>query len=337
MEQQLKEMKIQYDELSKNYGELSKNYEEALIKIENLTLIIQQFQKMLYGSKSEKTSKLEPISENQCSLFTEEKEEKVAENDLQKQSEEEVKKLIVYERSLKKRERKAGLRSDKLSGIEIIEEYEDIDKDAVCPVCGGELKDISKKIVRTEIDFEPAKLKIKHYVQITKKCKVCGTGKNENTNSVFVKSHVPTALIPHSFVSPSLAAEVICQKYNLSVPLYRQEKMWYYRGLILPRYVMANWVIKISEYYLEQLVELMATRLKKNCDLLHLDESTIQVNKEPGREANSKSYMWLMTSGVLEQTQGSVFKYNSSRSAETAKKFIDGFKGIAVTDRLCSL
>ena len=145
---------------------------------------------------------------------------------------------------------------------------------------------------------------------------------------MFVKSHVPNALIPHSFVSPSLATEVIYQKYNLSVPLYRQ---------ILPRYVMANWVIKISEYYLEQLVELMATRLKKNCDLLHLDESTIQVNKEPGREANSKSYMWLMTSGALEQTQGSVFKYNSSRSAETAKKFIDGFTGIAVTDRLCSL
>ena len=76
MEQQLKEMKIQYDELSKNYGELSKNYEEALIKIENLTLIIQQFQKMLYGSKSEKTAKLAPINENQCSLFTEEKDKK---------------------------------------------------------------------------------------------------------------------------------------------------------------------------------------------------------------------------------------------------------------------
>lgn len=63
------------------------------------------------------------------------------------------------------------------------------------------LKDVNKKIVRTEIDYEPAKIYIKHHVQFTKKCVNCGTGKNDNKNSVFVKSHVPNALLPLTFAT----------------------------------------------------------------------------------------------------------------------------------------
>lgn len=62
------------------------------------------------------------------------------------------------------------------------------------------------------------------------------------------------------------------------------------------------------------------------------DETTIQVNKEPGRNPTSTSYMWVLRSGELEKTKGIVFKYSPSRSAETAKEFLNGFKGIVVTD-----
>ena len=39
-----------------------------------------------------------------------------------------------------------------------------------------------------------------------------------------------------------------------------------------------------------------------------------------------------MTSRALEKTQGTIFQYHASRSSETAKNFISGFTGIAVTD-----
>lgn len=45
----------------------------------------------------------------------------------------------------------------------------------------------------------------------------------------------------------SLCAEVIYQKYYMGTPLYRQEKMWDDLGLVLPRNMMANWCIKISQ------------------------------------------------------------------------------------------
>ena len=62
------------------------------------------------------------------------------------------------------------------------------------------------------------------------------------------------------------------------------------------------------------------------------DETTIQVNKEHGRSPTSNSYMWVLSSGELEETKGVIFKYSPSRSGEMAKEFLKGFKGIIVTD-----
>lgn len=56
------------------------------------------------------------------------------------------------------------------------------------------------------------------------------------------------------------------------------------------------------------------------------------MNKEPGRNPTSNSYMWVLSSGELEKTKGVIFKYSPSRSEETAKDFLSGFKGIVVTD-----
>ena len=108
--------------------------------------------------------------------------------------------------------------------------------------------------------------------------------------------------------------------------------MWDDKGLVLPRNMMANWSIKINEYYLEVLWKLMHKELKCKCEVLHSDETTLQVNKEPGRNATSNSYMWVLRSGELEKIKGVIFKYSTSRSAETAKEFLKDFKGIVVTD-----
>ena len=70
----------------------------------------------------------------------------------------------------------------------------------------------------------------------------------------------------------------------MGVPLYRQEKIWDDRGLILPRNMMANWCIKSSQYYLEPIYNLMLNQMKENSEVLHCDESTIQCNKEQGKK-----------------------------------------------------
>ena len=112
--------------------------------------------------------------------------------------------------------------------------------------------------------------------------------------------------------------------------------MWDDKGLVLPRNMMANWAIKVNEYYLESLWNLILNEIKAESELCHMDETTIQVNKEPGRKANSNSYMWVLCSGEGEKTKGVIFNYSSSRSEKTAKEILNGYKGILVTDGYAS-
>ena len=62
----------------------------------------------------------------------------------------------------------------------------------------------------------------------------------------------------------------------MGVPLYRQEKIWDDRGLVLPRNMMVNWCIKLSEYYLEPIYNLMLKQIKESSQVLHCDESVLR-------------------------------------------------------------
>lgn len=313
---------MSYDELLKNYKELQTKYEDTKLQLDNL-------KRIMFGVKREYTPKKEQLENSiQCSLF-ENKEE--VEEELQKQVEESVEEITVY-RKKNKRKAVAGIKKEQLKNTEIkIKEYR-INPEETCPECGSKLEEVGKEIVRKEITYIPAQLLITNFVQYTYKCTKCGTKESENASSTFVKTRIPKALLSHSFVSPSLATEVIYQKYYLGVPLYRQEKMWDDKGLVLPRNMMANWNIKISEYYLENLWKLMHKKMKEESELLHCDETVMQCNKETGRKATSNSYMWVLSSGELEKQKGVIFKYSASRSGETAKELLKNYRGILVTD-----
>lgn len=305
--------------------------ENAKLKaeLENAKLELNALKRIVFGNKRECTpnSKSEPIEE-QCSLFDDEKD---IEKNVQEQIEEKVEEITVHKKK-KAKTKKAGIKRSVLKDVVIERKEYIIEEDDVCPECQSELKPVGKKIVRQEIEFEPAKFKIKEYIKTVYKCVKCGTKESEKATSTFVETEVPKALITHSFASPSLATEVIYQKYYLGVPLYRQEKMWDDKGLVLPRNMMANWVIKISEYYLESLYKLMHKEIKEQNELLHCDETTMQCNKENNKKATSNSYMWVLASGEEGKTKGVIFRYSQSRSEEIAKAFLNGFKGVLVTD-----
>lgn len=61
--------------------------------------------------------------------------------------------------------------------------------------------------------------------------------------------------------------------------------------------------------------------------VLHVDETTLQVLKEPGRTSTSKSYVWLYrTSGCVEQPIV-LYEYQPSRKVEHAEAFLKDFSG----------
>lgn len=318
-------MEIKGKDKEISYEELYKKYQELQIKYNNQALELNNLKRVIFGVKSEIMSK-EEIIENgiQKSLFN--AEENIAEQINEKTGE------ITVEYKRKAKNRKAGIKKEMLDNIEheIVECK--LDESETCPNCNGELEKVTTKVVRQEIEYIPAKLKIVNYVQEIYKCTECGTKESENESATFVKTQLPKPLLSNSFISPSLVTEVIYKKYFMGVPLYRQEKVWDDMGLILPRNMMANWIIKVTEYYLVYLYILMLKKLKSENELLHCDETEMQCNKEPGRKASAKSYMWILRSGELEKHKGAVFKYTQSRSAETAKEFLEGFDGLLITD-----
>ena len=76
----------------------------------------------------------------------------------------------------------------------------------------------------------------------------------------------------------------------------------------------------------------MLNQMRENSEVLHMDETTIQCNKEPGKNASSNSYMWVITSGELEKKKGVIFYYSKSRNAQIAQKLMENYKNILVTD-----
>ena len=65
--------------------------------------------------------------------------------------------------------------------------------------------------------------------------------------------------------------------------------------------------------------------------ILHADETTVQVLKEPGRAAESQSFMWLYRTGCVGPPIV-LFEYQPSRSGEHPRKFLEGFKGYLQVD-----
>jgi len=315
-----------------SYEELYEKYQNLELENSSLKLELNNLKKVIFGVKREHTPKEENIIDGeQGSLFS----DKNSYEELKKQAIEKAGDITVtYNRKAKNK--KAGIKENVLKNIPMRVKEFCFDEDAKCPECDNELKEISKKIIRQEIKYIPATIEIVNYVQCVYKCTCCGTKDSESEGATIVRAGVSKPLLTHSFVSPSLATEVIYKKYFMGVPLYRQEKIWDDMGLVLPRNMMANWIIKITQYYFSNLHKLMINKLKADNQLLHCDETTIQCNKEKGRKASAKSYMWILRSGELEKQKGVIFEYFQSRSSETAKKFLNGYTGTLITDGYAS-
>jgi transposase len=285
--------------------------------VEVLTQAVLHASKQRFGASSEKTPKIE----GQCFIFEETANENIAES--------EVKVINIKEH--KRPVRKKGDREKLIKELphEIVECVLN-PEEAVCGICGSELKVIGKKKVRSEMEYIPAKLIIKDYVQNVYKCVKCGKD-DANPYDMIYSAPVPAPVLTHSVAAPSSVAWIMYQKYMLSVPLYRQERDFKRMGAELKRDMMANWVICSSEYWLRPLYEQMHKKLLK-CGIIMSDETTWQVNKEEGKKASSKSFIWIHRSGSCEGPPIILYEYTRTRSGDHAKKFLESFHSYHVSD-----
>jgi transposase len=284
----------------------------ALIKYYEELLRLNKHKK--YGSSSEKTV---PGQKN-LAIFDE------TENEAGKIISEPAVEQITYAR--RKRE---GKREDDLSKLPVEQVVHSLsEEERKCPECGGPLHVMGQSEPRREIEIVPAQVKVIEHVREVYACRNC---ERNSTSVPVVKAPQPEPVIKGSAASPSSVAHIMTQKYMNAVPLYRQEVDLLTNGLLLSRQTMANWMIRSSERWLEPLYGMMKSKMLEE-EVLHADETTLQVLREPGRAARKESFMWLYRTSGCADVPVILYEYQETRSSSHSKRFLEKFKGYLHTD-----
>lgn len=315
----IKSQNTTIEALTASLASLNETLEANAAEMSKMREQIDYLTKKLFGTSSEKSQNIL----GQYSIF-DEAEQEATSPDGQSNEEE-----IVIKEHKRKAKRK---NSEAFKGIPT----EDIviplsDEQKLCPDCGSEMQVIGKEFVRQEFHFTPAKGKVVNIYRETAKCPQCSTRNQMAENIKFVKANVPEALIPHSYATASVVAWVMYQKYVNAVPLYRQEQDWAQLGFMLSRTTMANWIIYCARDYFGALYEFFHRELLKR-EFLMADETRIQVLEEPGRNAETDSFMWLFRSGEDGLPPILLYRYTETRAKFNAAEFLRGFHGYLETD-----
>ena len=128
-------------------------------------------------------------------------------------------------------------------------------------------------------------------------------------------------LIPKSMAHGSLLAAIVTAKFVDALPLYRQAQVFAREGLELSRQTLAGWLMQLEQPL--QPVALALRETLRQGPVVHVDETPVQVLREPDREATQKSYMWVFCGGP----PGSPvrwFEYAPSRAAAVPQRVLFG-------------
>ena len=193
---------------------------------------------------------------------------------------------------------------------------------------GYPLKCIGMDEVRTELVREPSRIFVRKYY-----CRSYADPRAEaKTGYAFIRrAYTPAPLLEHSYASASVVTDVITKKYADALPLYRQEQIWKREGVDLKRGTMANWVIQTAGKYLRPFSDAFMQELLKQ-SVIHADETVLQVNREPSRNATEESRIWAYASSKRNERQIRYFRYEASRKGACAEEALKGFSGVLVAD-----
>ena len=319
-EQEIQKLAADYAALLSEYAALKE--EIALMQQQN-----DWMKKQLFGRKTEQTSVIMEGG-TQLSMFSDENEKKP-------ELSEEV--VTVAEHKRKKKR----THDDWMSHLPV-QEVTHEEEHPVCEKCGSEMKEVGPEKAYDELVYTPAKYYIRRHIVMSYKCPECGENpeKDADKSNDIEKCNIrraeyPKPMIPGSFCSPELLAHIIYEKYAKAVPLYRQESDLASKHIYLLRAAMSNWVDVAAKNWFIPIVDSMHELLLMG-EVIHADESRLQVLHEDGRKPTSKSQMWVYCDGKMNDRSIIVFEYQPTRGGKHPKNFFRDYTGYMVCDGLDS-
>ncbi len=187
------------------------------------------------------------------------------------------------------------------------------ESERVCTHDGSALVEIGVEISE-QLNIIPQQVRVIQHQRVKYACPCCD-------ESIKV-TPAPARIIPKGLLTESALAWVVTSKYMDALPLYRQAALLSRFGGDLSRSTLAASIVRVGEA-VQPIINLLRDHLL-DADLVHGDETTIQVLKEPGKKAQTKSYLWAQATGSGPPIR--LFGYAPGRGGHHARDLYAGIK-----------
>ena len=172
------------------------------------------------------------------------------------------------------------------------------------------------------------KASVLQHVRFKYACRQCD---RHAEHTPIITAPMPVQPLPGSNASPEIIAAVTVGKFVDGTPLYRMEDVLARADIAVSRGTLAKWIIRPAELHYSRLYKALRRTLLSQW-LIHGDETTMQVLKEEGKTAQSKSYMWVYRSAEECAQPVVLFDYQPGRGQEYPQAFLAGYEGMLLTD-----
>jgi len=276
--------------------------EQLKQEVEQLKSQVKEFQRLIFGSKSERFVSSIP-SDIQIDLFA----------GAPTKNEEPLKQQqISYTRNLSSKKKQKPIRSQLPAHLPRIEEI--IEPQVIVPG--------SKKIgeeVTEILEYNPANI----YVR-----KIIRPKYALADNAKIIIADLPSLPLPRSNAGASMLAYIAVSKFIDHLPFYRQIQMFKRQKLYISQSTMSDWFSSMCKV-LELLYQELQKEVLENTDYLQADESPIGVQDSHKKGTLHNGYMWLFRNPKNKLV---LFTYNKGRSREAPEKILANFTGTLQTD-----
>jgi transposase len=190
--------------------------------------------------------------------------------------------------------------------------------DLTCPCgCGNQLHKIGE-VITEQLEIVPAKIYVKEHVRF----KYAGCAHQDQV----ITAAMPNQPIDKGFAGPGLLAEVLVNKYDDHLPLYRQSERLERHGIYIARQTLCDWVMQCADI-LNPLVEAMKPTLLASTKI-HTDDTVVPVQEE-GKNVTKKGRLWAY---LALGPPCVIYDYSPSHEQKWALEFLKDYKGYLQAD-----
>jgi len=196
--------------------------------------------------------------------------------------------------------------------------YELTAAERLCPTCQQERQEIGVETTR-QYDYKPAEVFVIEHQRVKYACKGC-----QGEVAIAPKPPQP---IDRGLPGAGLLAQIIVDKYQDHVPLYRSEARFERLGVTLPRSTMCDWMAAAAALLTPLYLVLVQHVLRSK--VLHTDDTTVPVRDET-QSSHRYGRLWVYI-GDAEHA-GVVFDYTVTHARDGPAAFLKEFRGYLQAD-----